>query len=724
MKVQTAAVNEIERFDIGTDRAFSIKFDAKMASILADGLYSNKIKSVIRELSCNAYDSHVEAGKGDIPFEVHLPNNLEPWFHVKDFGVGLSDKQILDIYTCYGVSTKTDSNAVIGQLGLGSKSPFSLTSAFNVTARKDGIENHYSMYKDEMGMPSVAHLGSNATTECNGVTVKVPVRTDQRGEFIYNAGDVFKWFPVKPTIVGASKHELETINSASELKVKFEGNDWALVGGYRTTSFAVMGTVAYPLNTKNIIGATAQHRLVLEAGIILKFNIGDFEVAANREAIGYDERTCINICAKLDNLINELGIQLQAKISSAKTEWEAQKLYNDIYRTGSYSDYTGTVIKNLYTSKVTWKTIQLSGYKTFDRSDFCEKDPATDKFVTNIGRIKPGAKRASYMNLETELHIECSNRTVIIFNDLENAGGITRIYNRYRNANVPYDALHPRDEDIFIFNPNASLSWNEMKAKLGNPKVIFTSSLPKVEVKRTVSKVLSWVDWGRSRGMRDWQETTVDLDKGGYFVDLNGWNVKVINSYINSEVFSNIIRESKNADILTGKIEIYAMRGSLKSQVKANPKWIDVTVYIRDAVEKMAVSGMAQEIVDHDSYLKIIYQDNIWNAWEHNLKINDPTSPMLSFIDIVRTIRNQTKKLSSYKSSAMNYLCGKFNVKIDANATPTLANKTNEIVARYPMLTILKRCVLNEYDIKKVTDYINFIDATDVEFRKEVQNVA
>ena len=118
-------VNEVVLSNVGTTGEFKIRNSAKAFKILSDGLYSNKIKAVIRELSCNAVDSHVAANKADTPFEVHLPTVLEPWFSVRDFGLGLDGDQVENIYTTYFESTKTESNDFIGALGLGSKSPFS-----------------------------------------------------------------------------------------------------------------------------------------------------------------------------------------------------------------------------------------------------------------------------------------------------------------------------------------------------------------------------------------------------------------------------------------------------------------------------------------------------------------------------------------------------------------------------------------------------------------------
>jgi len=71
--------------NVGEIGEFRIRNSAKAFNILSSGLYANKIKAIIRELSCNAIDSHTAAGTTQ-PFEVHLPTTLEPWFSIRDFG--------------------------------------------------------------------------------------------------------------------------------------------------------------------------------------------------------------------------------------------------------------------------------------------------------------------------------------------------------------------------------------------------------------------------------------------------------------------------------------------------------------------------------------------------------------------------------------------------------------------------------------------------------------
>ena len=148
MKLQKNT-NLIERSQKFEQSNYTIEATAKAFSILSDGLYANKIKAVVRELSTNAYDSHIDAGKPDVPFEVHLPNSMEPHFSIRDFGTGLSHEDCMNLYTTYFRSNRTDSNKAVGCMGLGSKSPFAYNDSFTVESFFNGKHRTYNAYKNE-----------------------------------------------------------------------------------------------------------------------------------------------------------------------------------------------------------------------------------------------------------------------------------------------------------------------------------------------------------------------------------------------------------------------------------------------------------------------------------------------------------------------------------------------------------------------------------------------
>ena len=282
MIIKSAAENLPVLSNVGETGEFRIRNSAKAFSILSSGLYANKIKAIIREYSCNAWDSHIMAGRADCPFDVHLPNTLEPWFAVRDYGIGLSHDGVVQIYTTYFESTKSESNDVIGGLGLGSKAAFSYTDNFTVTAVKDGRRGVYTAFINEQGVPSIALMMEEETTDPNGVEVRFGVNDsyDFR-KFHQEAREVFKYFATKPNVIGVEGFEPETVNYAR--KDIMPGVHELGRSHYST---AVMGNIGYPLQVPNAVANLGDLAQVLECGLELHFDIGELDIQASREGAG------------------------------------------------------------------------------------------------------------------------------------------------------------------------------------------------------------------------------------------------------------------------------------------------------------------------------------------------------------------------------------------------------------------------------------------------------
>lgn len=236
----SVATREVETGGIASVTSFSIQATGKAFKILSDGMYSDKPAAVIRELSCNALDSHVAAGSADTPFEVHLPSEIEPWFSVKDFGTGLSDADVLKLYTTYFQSTKTQSNDFIGALGLGSKSPFSYVDSFTVTSRFNGKRRIYTAFIDAAGIPSIARMNVENTDEPNGLEVSMPVEAKDFRVFMDRARKVLERFSPVPLMTGQQLVIEAPTYTAT-------GDGWRLRDG-GLGCYAIQGAVAYPLD--------------------------------------------------------------------------------------------------------------------------------------------------------------------------------------------------------------------------------------------------------------------------------------------------------------------------------------------------------------------------------------------------------------------------------------------------------------------------------------------
>ena len=175
MKIATAPQDVTVHGDFTTSD-FNVGDVAFIVDMFADNVYSNKERAVIRELSCNAHDSHVVAGTKHVPFNVHLPTIIEPWFSVRDFGTGLSDHGVRSIFAGIGISTKRGNNETIGCFGIGSLSPYAISDSFMVKSYYNGVVRTYTCYRDDQRKPVVALLTEEATSEANGLEVSVCVK--------------------------------------------------------------------------------------------------------------------------------------------------------------------------------------------------------------------------------------------------------------------------------------------------------------------------------------------------------------------------------------------------------------------------------------------------------------------------------------------------------------------------------------------------------------------
>ncbi len=341
-------VDNVERIGGGESHKFSIKVNRKSFQILSD-LYSDKPLAVVRELGCNAYDSHVSAGKADLPISIHLPNSLEPHLEIRDFGTGISPDDIKSIYSAYFESTKTKSNDAIGCLGLGSKSPFCYSDNFTVTVRHNGMRRLYLAYFDESGAPTITLASEDADNESNGVSIQIPVKKEDCDKFRQAAIRAFKWFPVKPEITGAKIDWKEL-----DRDIVLSGKGWRVLAKETTDrwssqpSYAIMGGVNYMIDEHKV---NSDVRAILN-NLVVEFPIGQLDFTPSRESLSYDDRTVANLNARLAVVKSEIAAKAMAEMSSVTYLNEAAKIWQ------AMPDFVRRAI-----GKFTWKGATIESVK-------------------------------------------------------------------------------------------------------------------------------------------------------------------------------------------------------------------------------------------------------------------------------------------------------------------------------------------------------------------------
>ena len=297
---------------------FKISNSAKLFGILSDGIYKDKVLAVIRELSCNAYDAHV-AAKQPKQFRVHVPSRLDPIFAVIDEGTGIDPLKIADIFWTYGESTKTNTNDQIGALGLGSKSPFAYTkSSFVVKNRFAGKEHTYFCFINETGVPDGSEVSVMETTEPDGITVELAVRTEDINAFHTRIANFFKyWKPESvPEFTG---YEIQIPKTTHV----FSGPNWFLEsrdGHYASQkAISVMGNVPYPIDLGSVPNPSEELKFIASNPFTIVFPLGDLSFQASREELSYEKMTIDALEKMATKVFNDFKGTIKADIEKGGT---------------------------------------------------------------------------------------------------------------------------------------------------------------------------------------------------------------------------------------------------------------------------------------------------------------------------------------------------------------------------------------------------------------------
>lgn len=286
-------------------KAFSIKNSPIAFEILSSKLYSDANMAVVRELLCNAYDSHKACGKQDVPIHVQLPSYINKNFIIRDYGLGLSKEDVIDLYTTFFHSTKADSNDFTGCFGLGSKTPFSYTDAFTVVSYWNGIKYSFVAAKKD-GYPNIYCINEEDTDECNGLQISIPVKDGEDFVFKNNLRAYLKF--VDEVIVTADIERPKKILSINNVSLYPSTNSDAYSYYGLEYLFIKQGQSTYKISNdlskfKDIKALASLSKI---ADVLIEVPIGTFPVTPNREQLSYNDKVYKDLEKVLKTAISDL----------------------------------------------------------------------------------------------------------------------------------------------------------------------------------------------------------------------------------------------------------------------------------------------------------------------------------------------------------------------------------------------------------------------------------
>lgn len=699
MKLE-AATHEVVLSNVGATGEFRIRNSAKAFSILSSGLYSNKIRAIVRELSCNAVDSHVGAGKADVPFEVHLPTVLEPWFAVRDFGLGLDNDQVVNIYTTYFESTKTDSNEFIGALGLGSKSPFSYTENFTVTAIKNGIQRIYSAFINESGVPSIAMMGEQLTDEGNGVEVKFSV-TD-RGDyhtFRHEAQAVFQWFALQPTIIGnplvIRPAEYKEKNVVPGVHARGDSN----------YSMALMGNISYPLNNvphpEKHFGELCR---LLECGLILEFGIGELDFAASREELSYIPLTIASIKKKLELLNANLVTHLTAQADAITHPWERAHF---LYKQSETILYKNAVIAYVANTKFElYDPKAYHGKKTFELiiKDLADRNMTILGMHCRMGMSNKTGTTSRFINnaYVPIFNIPVDSSIVIVLNDLKTGIQARARYHYTRSGpNKTVICVSHSDPDLAV----RQVEYDKLMAELHNPPTIVKASeLDKEVRKKTVSS--SGISHIRMKAncqegyaaSYTWSTHAdkIDDNKIYYYVPIVGQ--KAINDKDEEYDFGMVKATMDMCGVKKiEEIVVHGVRRNRLKEILELDNWIHIDVKLAEEAVKITDADVARLVVAEmlDSHYNKVYTNGAV------AKLVGPTSDYAKYFEKY----GKLTRLSGNPTHLMT-LCSRYGKSVEVDKVKKEIDDTR--VALYKKYPLLAHC--GQAKEWHVAEYIMMVD--------------
>jgi hypothetical protein len=719
MILNTAPQNEAIVSNVGEIGEFRIRNSAKAFNILSSGLYANKIRAIIRELSCNAVDSHTAAGKADTPFDVHLPNQLEPWFAIRDYGTGLTHEQVTNIYTTYFESTKTDSNAFIGALGLGSKSPFSYTDNFTVTAIKDGVKGIYTAFINDQGVPSIALMTQEQTDEPSGVEVKFSVNELRDfSKFTDEARYVYTYFALRPVISGPTNFEFRNISYESrDIIPGVHQTDRN--GSHGSRSIAIMGNICYPIEVPNAEASLGELRNLLSCGLEIHFAIGELDFQASREGLSYIPQTIEAIKNKLTALNAVLADKLAEEANAVANLWDRAVFLSK--RKDNYL-WSAAVVKYATTNPIpTFEPKSYGGLKTFKLKvdelasqynirvqGFIHRRGSSTMSSLSSG-LEYGDKKADgHYETWHSWSVGVEEHCHFIINDTKTGAG-QRAKFHYKNTKTD---IHARS--VFIIEPvdrQKRVLVDAFFKAISNPptdRIFQASSLMEKPRAKGMGKNVTIMKLERrgGRGYRRSDEDMVWRDAGKadsfdanethYYVPLVGFQMQSTKGYYDAKTFHSDVTS------LPGlfKGEVYGVRKGDLAWVKLQKNWVNLEEHIEKTLNGKDLSSLLRSVVRSQ-----IEDHNLFDMPKDVLALIDANSPyaklLLKFKGVDKfsgnnyNLRNLFSKFAPTANLSPEALVNSYNQEF------------NEVSRRYPLLSKLSTYRSQASDI---AEYVNLID--------------
>ncbi len=313
---------EYGRTDIKVERSadvrnwsFGVRSPAVIFDMLCNRMYSQPLRTLVQEYLSNARDAHREVGKSEVPIQVALPSRLEPTLVIRDYGPGISEDRMENVFVFLGESTKRNDNNQTGGFGVGAKVGFAYRESFTIETVSGGTKRVYLAYIGESGVGQLDLIHQEVNDGPTGTAIIIQIREEDVYLVPSYARRCTLFWPVKP--IFTSQNEWITAN----LPLKRRGLGWTI---YKKTDdvffdsnilitvdgipYDKMGRMQPVMDTK--FSKT-------DDLIVFDFPCGKIDLAVNREDLQFTDSTVQTLTDSVEMLEYEVEEHLTNLVSDA-----------------------------------------------------------------------------------------------------------------------------------------------------------------------------------------------------------------------------------------------------------------------------------------------------------------------------------------------------------------------------------------------------------------------
>ena len=681
MKIAESTIN-VQSAGIQSEAFFTVKDKnvGHIFSILRNKLYSNKPLAIIREYCTNAFDAHVEAGIADRPIQVSFPTAFKNSLTIRDFGFGLSEDDVYNVFASYGESTKRGTNDQVGMMGLGSKSAFCYVNDFTITSYHNGTKSVYLAYIDETNVGKVSKIAEEPTTE-TGLAIDVVVKTIDLQSFREVAGSFLCEFNPKPIVLNDDR-VVQAFQAKKDDNVILKSDYYEITRRwYSQNSFVRMGNVSYPFQLNDLqLNPADANKLDCFRYLQVKLfaPIGSVVPSASRESLEMDDQTKQYIIGALYRIINDVTADVQAQLSKCNS------LYQFILKCNDLSDVNTT-----FQIVPTYQGVGFRGYSSFTIKK--------SEMPTCVGiKEMQDVSRKTFSN--SQILVPSAGQTIYTYHGNVPQNSIRkRIIDTGVRLNKCYllEFKNEADKDALVNDP-----------KFLGAKFVDISTLPYVRVKGTSvgafakSEVYKYAP-NRNLLRDTWIAENVSLNEiEGVYIELKRF--LPVGKYPNGDTICSMEGLTTLLDYAkVCGIRVPNLYGIKYSDVdKLGSGWVELTTFIQQQMDALDVD----QIKHINTFLVATYVCHEWqNAFKSGMAEMDADITRLKEIIEQYHRANSFNNNQGYKVQHLINHGFKINVEIYKECNE-LIDKT---LVKYPMLRNLFGYddKYRSYDDKDVNPY-------------------